>query len=85
MAEISWDEVRKGDYIVVKQEMPIKGPRKIYTLEWAGQVTEHSQKWTRIKHAKEEMTVPTMYGEVETINRMSKREFDKYVKENYGN
>lgn len=83
MEEISWDDVRKSDFLVIRQDVPVKGPRKKYHVEWAGQVTEHSPKWTKIKHAGLEMSVPAKYGE-EEILRLSKREFNAYVKENYG-
>lgn len=83
MKEISWDEVRKGDYLIIKQNIPLTGPRKKYLLEWCGRVVEHNPKWTQIEHAGMKMSVPTKYGE-EEIFRLAKKDFDKYVKDNYG-
>lgn len=83
MEEITWDDVKKGMFLVVRQAAPVKGPRKSHKTEWCGQITEHNQKWTRIKHDRVEMTLPTLWGE-EEILKCTKAEFNKYVKDNYG-
>ena len=77
--EITWDDVKVSDHIVVEQIVKTKGPRVHYRLVWVGKVTEHSQKWTRLKHQGVDMSIVTKYGE-ETITRVGARDFKKYIK-----
>lgn len=82
MKTITWDDVRKGDLLVIRQNVPLKGPRKHYEIEWCGEVMEHTLKGTYIKHDKETMMVQHKWGE-EEILRATKQEFKDYIKENY--
>ena len=80
--EITWDEVRKGDWLVIHQDVPLKGPRKSYRITWCGEVIEHSLKGTYIKESGHTMLVQHNWGD-ETILRATKAEFKAYIKENY--
>ena len=80
--EITWDEVRKGDWLVVEQVLPREGPRMEYRLVNAGEVVEHSLKWTLLKYKGKTHTLLQKYGE-ETITRFMKKDFNKFMKENY--
>lgn len=82
MKPITWDDVRKGDWLIIRQVVPLKGPRKSYNIEWCGEVIEHSLKGTYIKHAGHSMLVQHKWGE-EEILRTDKKSFNAYVKENY--
>lgn len=79
-AQVEWTDVKRTNLLVVKQNVPAKGPRLEYTLTWAGQVTEHSPKWTRLKRGGVDMPVLMHYGE-ETVHRLTKKEFNAYMKE----
>ena len=82
MDEITWDEVRKGQLLIIRQNIPLSGPRKFYRIEWCGEVIEHEPRWTKIKHDGKTMTVLQKHGE-EEILKCDKKTFNKYVKENY--
>lgn len=82
MQQIEWDDVKKGQYLIIRQNVPMSGPRKHYEVEWCGVVTEHSPKWTKLKHAGQEMSVPQKWGD-EEILKCDKKEFDTYIKETY--
>lgn len=78
--EITWDEVRKGDWLVVEQDVPAEGPRVFYRAVWAGEVVEHNAKWTYLKYKGKQRVVPAKWGE-ETITRYMKKDFTAYAKE----
>jgi len=80
--EITWDDVRKGDWLVIEQDVPAEGPRLAYRSVWAGEVIEHSPKWTHLKFRGKQMSVLQKWGK-ETITRYMKKDFTKFIKENY--
>lgn len=81
MKEVTWDDIRKGDLLVIEQVLPRKGPRMAYNITWAGEVIEHEPRWTKLKQGSHTMTVLQKYGE-ETITRYMKKDFKNYLKEN---
>lgn len=81
--EITWDEVRKGDWLLIEQTLPADGPRLEYRIVSAGEVQEHNTKWTHLRYKAKTHSILQKYGE-ETITRFMKKDFTKYMKENYG-
>ena len=78
MEEITWDDVKKGQFLLITQDVEPKGPRRKYHIEWCGEVVEHSPKWTILKYQKESLTVPTKWGR-EVIKKMTLKEFKEYM------
>lgn len=78
--EITWDEVRKGDWLFISQDVPAEGPRVFYKIRWAGEVVEHSPKWTFLKLNGKQFSVPARWGN-ETIQRGPKKEIQALIKE----
>lgn len=83
MKEITWDDVRKGDWLVVEQSIPPGGPLMEYSLVNVGEVVEHNLKWTILKYKGKTRTLLQKHGD-ETITRFAKKDFNKHMKENYG-
>lgn len=83
MEEITWDDVRVGQYLIIRQDVPRKGPRLSYVMVWGGKVTEHNAKQTILKLGSLSMS-PLQKNGAETILKFGAKDFAAYVKENHG-
>ena len=83
MEAITWDDVRVGQYLIIRQVVPRKGPRLSYRIEWGGKVVEHNAKQTLLKQNGTTMSVPQKWGD-EEILKMGAKDFNAYIKENHG-
>src|SRR5690606_35514575 len=52
MTEVSYNDIRTGQWIKVVHEYRENGPTQPYTREWVGKVSEVSQKWLKLTHKK---------------------------------
>lgn len=79
LTEVNFKDIRTSQYIVVKQDVRNPGPRLHATALWAGKVREVNGKWLKIKHGGMEQIVAQQGTEKFFV--LSKKEFDKFIKE----
>lgn len=80
MESVSYNEIRTGQYVVVRQLIPrTPGQDRLGMVQWwGGKVTERNAKWLKAKHDSKEFII-AQQG-IEQYFVLDKKEFATFVK-----